>query len=122
MVVGMILTKAQALRASKRIFVVIDVPELDGQLRLASLSAGASAELQALKARLDQGLLVGKEMMVTMVAHAVVDEQGAPLFEKSEAEKFVDTISTETIGLIMRSVPVAEAVPAPPSVAISSGA
>lgn len=102
----MILTRAQALQVSKRSFVTINVPELDGDLRLASLSAGPSLLLNDFKDRMAKGEAgVGREMMVTLMEMAVVDESGEQLFDHASAAAFLDRISPETMQLISAAVP-----------------
>ncbi len=60
----MILNREQALRVSKRVYENIKVPELDGELRMASISAGTSLLMRGLQARKAKGEDVEREMML----------------------------------------------------------
>lgn len=101
----MILTKDQALKVSKRAFANIFIPELDGELRLASLSAGKAAVINFLRAKIDAGEGSKREFLIACVQAAVVDENGEQLFDTASAAKFVDTASIDAVLLIANSIP-----------------
>jgi hypothetical protein len=104
-VCGMLLSKEQALKVSKRTFVTIKVPELDGELRLAPLAAGPAMALQALNERKSKGEMVVQELMLLLIEKSLVDEKGDPLFDTASAREFLERISLDTMMDIMKSVP-----------------
>ncbi len=97
----MVLTREQALKVSHRVFKVIDAPELGGELRLASLSAGASLAFNSLNARKDKGEDVAREQMLLIIEQAIVDEKDQSLFDAASAAQFLSTVSLNTLTLIM---------------------
>lgn len=103
----MILTRAQALKVSGRTFKNLAVAELDGELRLASLSAGPALALSYLKERAAKGEDVNRAMMVLVIESAIVDESGLPLFDTAAAGEFLDRISPDTLLAINTNIPAA---------------
>lgn len=103
----MILSKQQALAASKRKFVTIAVPELGGELRLGSLMAGPALNAAKLHERQGKGENVNREIALLILEKSVVDEAGKPFFTAADAEKFIDEVaSADTVMLIIQSLPV----------------
>jgi hypothetical protein len=98
-----VLNKAQALKVERRKFKDVDVPELGGQLRLASISAGCGLRLKDLEMG-EAGDKNQREGTLAMFETSIVDEDGKPLFTAEEAEQFLSTISTETLGLIVSAI------------------
>ena len=95
----MLLTKEQILKVEGRRFKTIEVPELGGSLRIASLSAGASLKLKQLGDTDDQ-----RAMALVMFKGSIVDEKNAPMFDAEATEAFLDAISVETLGFILGEI------------------
>lgn len=105
----MILTREQALKVSGRSFATLEVPELGGELRLASLSAAPALVANALKERGAKGEDVEREYFLLLLVSAVVDEKGEPLFDRASAEDLLLRVSAETILMIVQAIPAANA-------------
>lgn len=103
----MFLTKTQAMKVGKREFSKVFVAELDGELKLASLSAGAALEFQAYQKRIKNGEDVNAEMLLSVVKAAVVEENGEPMFagDDAGAKAFFDKISLASLYDIVLAVP-----------------
>jgi hypothetical protein len=110
----MILTREQALKVSKRNYATVEVPELDGELRLASLTAGSALTFASLQARIDKGEDLTREIMLLLIESAIVDETGEPFFDPESAKQFLDRISPETISLITEAIPKPKPLAVPP--------
>ncbi len=111
----MILTRAQALKASGRTFATVRIPEFDeGELRLASPTAGSAIAFSDLNDRLAKGEAVTREIMVLLIETSIVDADGAQLFDKASAAQFLDQLSPDSFKLISDAVP-------KPMVAVSPG-
>ncbi len=98
-----ILTREQALKVRKRAFATVFIPELEGELRLASTSAGTQMALQELKAsgRTD----ATAAMMKLMIEKCVVGEDDKPIFDETSAAEFFSQISLASMDLITNNVP-----------------
>ncbi len=105
----MILTRDQMMKGKGRIYKTVMFEDLDGELRLGSLTAGAALELNDLKSRITKGEAVEKEMMVLMLVDAIVDDDGKPLFDNDSAKEFLQKISPETMLKISRETPKSKA-------------
>lgn len=94
-----------ALAVKNRKYGEVELPELGGSLRVASLSAAKSleaAELNAAKARGDD---VNAKLMRLLIRGGVVDDNGDQLFASdAELEKFLDRISIDTMNLIVGGI------------------
>lgn len=101
------LTKQQLMKVSKRTFVDIDVPELDGKLRLVSFSAGAAIEAQALSKRSAAGEDVNREIFMHVIQSSIADENSELMFagDAEGAAAFYGKVSLETLAFIVKSVP-----------------
>lgn len=101
------LTKQQLMKVSKRTFVDIDVPELDGKLRLVSFSAGAAIEAQALSKRSAAGEDVTRAIMMHLIKSALADENSELMFagDDAGAAAFYDKVSLETLSILIKAVP-----------------
>ncbi len=97
----MILTREQALKVTGRVFKNIEAPELGGELRIASLAAGAALAFSALNDRKEKGEDVAHLQMLLIVQHAIVDEKDRPLFDAESAARFLDSVSLSTLTLVM---------------------
>lgn len=96
----MLLNKGQILKVEKRKFKELEVPELGGALRLASLSAGCGMRLkEASKLELNE-----RASAVIMFSSCIVDEKGEAVFSEDEALKFVELISIETMNLLIHQI------------------
>lgn len=98
----MLLTRDQLLKVEKRKFKVLEVEELGGSIRLASLSAGAGIAINRLQ--LGGGGGDQREMSIVMFESSVVDDKGDPLFDHDSAGAFLDRISAETMRLIATEI------------------
>lgn len=95
----MVLTKEQMLRVEKRRYKTIDVPELGGEIKIASLSAGASLRLNSLRKASD-----GAEFSVDdarILLESVVEPK---LDTAEEMDQFIDTVSNETLSAVLREI------------------
>lgn len=101
------LTKQQAMKVSKRNFVDIHVPELDGTLRLVSFSAGAVIVAQALAKRAEAGEDVNREISMHFIQSAIADENSELMFagDSDGANAFYGRISLDTLSLLIKAVP-----------------
>jgi hypothetical protein len=97
----MILTREQMLKVQGRGYKTIPVPELGGEVRMASLSAGVALEFAALAKRREAGEDVNQQIMLLLIESSIVDEKGATLFDKASALEFLGRISIETCNLIV---------------------
>jgi hypothetical protein len=96
----MLLTKGQILKVEKRKFRDLEVPELGGQIRIASISAGCGLSLKELGAKGDSQ----REMALVMFGSSIVDEHGAPMFDSDTASQFLNMISIETMNQIVGAI------------------
>lgn len=96
----MLLNKSQILKVERRKFKELEVPELGGALRLASLSAGCGMRLkEASKLELNE-----RALSVILFSSSIVDEKGEAIFSEDEATKFVELISIETMNLLVQEI------------------
>ncbi len=110
----MLLTKEQALK-SKRKFVNVFFPELEGELRLGAVMATTSTRIQEINARRTKGEAVGmNEYAVLVIVESVVNEDGSKMFDEKGAADFHAGLSDETFELLVMSIPgFAKKAPAP---------
>ncbi len=104
----MIIGRAEAKKVQGRTYKDLDVPELGegAQLKLVSLSAAAAMTASEFEARSKKGESIDREMMIFMLMNAVVDVDKQPLFEdEAAAADFLNRITDETIGTIVKNVP-----------------
>jgi len=107
-----LLKKEQLLRKSKRTFKDVDFPELGGSIRVASLSAGSSILLNALRTREAKGEDVKREMMLALIQGSIIDENGQAMFDEASALEFFEVISLDGFNRLM-----AAAMPGTPAAA-----
>lgn len=106
----MILTREQALKGTKRTFENITLPDLDGELRLASISAGTGFRIRSLQARAAKGEDVERELVLAFILGCIVGTDDAPLFDESSASQWLDTASPGLIqALVNRAAKMAGA-------------
>jgi hypothetical protein len=99
-----LLTKQQILSVQGRRYAEIEVPELGGKIRLASLSAGSSLEYKKLDRRRAAGEDCEREQMVLLLSSSCVDAAGAKIFDKESAEAFLDVMTIEMMHLIAAEI------------------
>jgi hypothetical protein len=82
----MYLSKKQILEAQDRRYVVVDVPEWSGKVRLVSLNADQSLKLERLikKAEKEDSEV---NPLASMLVYSIVDEQGQQIFTSAEDVK-----------------------------------
>lgn len=97
----MLLTRDQALKVGKRSFATVTIDELDGELRLVSVSAATLMKVR----EYNQRSAATPEMMKLVLQRSIVDEKGEPLFDTAGVEDFFDRVSIETINKILGAVP-----------------
>ena len=95
-----LLTKEQALKVERRKFRDLDVPELGGTLRVASISAGCGLRAK----ELDGSAAEQRLTSLAMFESCIVDENGRPMFSAEEAAAFLESISVETLSLILSAI------------------
>lgn len=96
----------QALELKGRKFVELEVPELDGSLKLASLPAGKALEFKELHAKLQKAggsdLTIERKQMVLLLTAGVVNEDESPFFaDEKAATRFIEKVSFESLQLII---------------------
>ncbi len=98
-----LLSKEDLLKKSKRTYKDVEIPELGGTVRVASMSAASSIALNAIRARQAKGEEVNGELMLAMVQGSIVDEQGEQMFSDTDAAAFFKVISVDTFNLLMEA-------------------
>lgn len=98
------LTLEEALKLEGRKFKDLEVPELNGTLRLAELPAGRSLEFKHMQDRRAKGEDLERKQMELLLASALVDAGGKPLLDAKTAGKFIDAVSFSTLNLIVMAV------------------
>jgi hypothetical protein len=98
----MLLNRDQMLKVEGRKFKLLDVPELGGQIRIASLSAGCGLKLKALgESKPDDS---DRQMALAMFESSIVDAAGAPMLDAQAAESFLNAVSPEAMTLIVQEI------------------
>ncbi len=99
------LNREQMLKVEKRKFKDLEVAELGGDLRIASLSAGAALRLRELG--IETGLATAGaygEMAVTLFSSSIVDDHGIAMLDEAAAKEFIGRISTDTMSLLVTEI------------------
>jgi hypothetical protein len=97
------LTADQALKVEFRRYGEIDVPELGGTLRLASLGASAALELMELQEAAKSGKNQ-RQLMLFLIKNTCVDPEGNPLFDDAQASKLLERVSVATTTLLIEKM------------------
>lgn len=107
----MILTREQMLKGGPgRVFKTVRFEDLDGELRLGSLTADAALQANDLQAKKRKGEPVERQLILMQLADAVVDESGAPVFDSADsAAEWCKTFGAETLLEIVSAIPLTRA-------------
>lgn len=97
----MFLTAEQALKVENRRFGEVEVAELGGKLRIASLSADAALRLGELKKDDKAG---DRQLMHFLVREACVDGAGAPLFSEQQVVDLLGRVSIDAATALVESI------------------
>jgi hypothetical protein len=88
----------EALQVKGRKFDTVELPELQGELRVASLTGGRALEFHELQARIAKGETgLERKVMSVLLQGGVVTEDGAPFFNEKTASQFIDKVSFRTV-------------------------
>jgi hypothetical protein len=99
------LTREQMLKVEKRKFLDLHVPELGGEVRIASISAGAALRLRELG--IETGIATAGaygEMAVTLFSTCIVNDKGLSELDEAAAKELIDRISTDTMSLLVTEI------------------
>ncbi len=101
----MLLTKDQILKVQNRLFENVVVPELEGELRLASFSAAASIAIQEMIKRQEKGEEMGRQILVLSLEKSIVDANGDQMFDTAGASALFERISLQSAYAIIQAIP-----------------
>lgn len=97
------LDASQLLKFDGRKFTTADIEGL-GTVRLASLSARKGIEFEKLMKRHKAGEDVDLEVARTLMTGCIVDDVGAPVFDELTADRFLDRITGEIAGKLIKQM------------------
>jgi hypothetical protein len=97
-----LLTADQALKVEHRRFGEVELTELGGTLRIASLSADAALQLGELKKK--GGDTNEREMMHFLIRNACVDGVGAPLFTAAQTTELIGRMSLDSASTLVEKI------------------
>ncbi len=97
----MLLTKQEVRKARARPFKDVHLEELGGELRLATMLAGPALKMEYLQGRIEKDENGLRMVTLHILLNAVIDDKGAPYFDQTSAAQFLDSISSETVGLLL---------------------
>lgn len=98
------LTREQILSAQGRRYGEVDLPELGGKVRVASLPAAKLFAYQKLQRRREAGEDVEQEMTLLLLSGGCVDENGAPLFDRESATALLEVLSVEAMTKLVSAI------------------
>ena len=96
----------EALELKGRAFEDVEVPELGGKLKLASLPAGKALEFKDLATRPDKANdKTERRQMIILLTGGVVNPDNSPFFADDKAAgKFIDRVSFVTLQAIIKKI------------------
>lgn len=83
---------------------IIELPELGGQLRAASLSAAAAAKFRSLIKRQAAGEDIENELTRLILLSTCVDDAGKPLFDEASVDAFLATTDVQLVARIIDEI------------------
>lgn len=97
------MTKDQLLAATGRRFSHLEIPGF-GTVRIGSLSAAQMLEYRQLERRKSEGADVERDIMLFLVAAAVVDGNGRKILDNESAAGVLENISLEAAHQLVNAV------------------